>query len=195
MGFFDKFKNKDKKNMRDVNKAIKDIALKAFPGGQKQIEDETEGLYIELICALDREETKKLLLRTKSLFFISENTSLERITTSIKNSTEGKLTEAKAIDTYNYIIRSIEGKLYSGGDGASQGGAVIINANDSTTGIPAEYKWVERRYGKKEIDWTLELRFHGSSDSGKSFETFNIKLKDGTDKTIVFDISSFYGKF
>jgi len=72
---------------------------------------------------------------------------------------------------------------------------VIINATLSNTGIHAEYQWLEKQYGKRDEDWTVEIRMHGSSEDGRIIETFSIKLADGTMKTVVFDISSFFGRF
>jgi hypothetical protein len=86
--------------------------------------------------------------------------------------------------------------LYAGGDGSSPHEAIVINASSSATGISAEYKWLESRYGSLNKDWEIIVRMHGSVDGirGKTFEFFDIKLADGTEKTIVFDISSFFGR-
>ena len=83
----------------------------------------------------------------------------------------------------------------SGGDGSSQEQAVIIKEKSSLAGIPAEYAWLEKRFGKEGQDWEVSMRMHGGSPDGKSYETFHIELADGSSATIVFDISSFYGKF
>jgi hypothetical protein len=82
----------------------------------------------------------------------------------------------------------------SSGDGSSQEQAVIIKEKSSLTGIPAEYAWLEKRFGKRDQDWEVSMRMHGGSPDGKSYETFSIKLADGSLTAIVFDISSFYGK-
>lgn len=72
---------------------------------------------------------------------------------------------------------------------------MIINAATTSVGVPAEYAYIEKKYGKKGIEWDVSSRFHGEGDNGRAFETFIIKLKSGTEVSIHFDIESFYGKF
>ena len=86
-------------------------------------------------------------------------------------------------------------KLYSGGDGSSNDCAVIIHAKSTLIGVPAEYAWLEKHFGKRDVDWSIGFRSHGGSDNGKVFETYHINLVNGTTKTVVFDITSFYGCF
>lgn len=84
-------------------------------------------------------------------------------------------------------------KLYTGGDGSSNNSAVVINAPNSLVGIPAEYAWIEKKYGKLDVDWTISMRSHGQAGD-KVFETFQINLAKGGSETVVFEISSFYGR-
>jgi hypothetical protein len=89
----------------------------------------------------------------------------------------------------------VSGGLYGGGDGSSKEKAVIINTTTSLVGIHAEYSWIENKFGTKHKDWKIMGRLHGTEDNGKSYETFHIELKDGSQVSIVFGISSFYCKF
>ncbi len=170
------------------------VALAAFPGGEDQIREETGQLHALLRGKLTKSEAKHLLTRTKALLIISDDKSKERIVPSIVNATGGKLTTHEASLAFQFFT-GVSGDLFGGGDGSSQEQAVIINATSSSVGIHAEYQWLEKHFGKRDEDWTIEMRMHGGSDDGRSFETYDIKLADGTQKTIVFDISSFYGRF
>jgi hypothetical protein len=195
MGFFDFLRPKRNPAIpAGAEEALKQVAFAAFPGGPKQIEEETLQLHALLRGKLSKEEAKRLLTRTKALLVISEDKSKERIVPSIVISSGNKLTEHEGFLAYQFFT-GISGDLYGGGDGSSETSAVVINATSSSVGIQAEYKWIETKYGPREKAWTVEMRMHGSSKDGKSYETFNIKLSDGTLKTVVFDISSFYGRF
>lgn len=195
MGLFDFLKPKQAPKLPpDLQKQMQRIALAAFPGGEKQIQEETAQLHALLRGKLTKDEAKKLLRRTKALLIISDDKSKEQIVPSIVASTGNKLTHHEGFLAYQFLT-GVSGDLYAGSDGSTTQSAVVINATSSSAGINAEYKWIESRYGTRDKDWTIEMRMHGRSDDGKSYETFRIKLADGTPKAIVFDISSFYGRF
>jgi hypothetical protein len=195
MGLFDFFKPKQKTAIpHGAEKVLQQVAFAAFPGGNKQIEEEALQLHALLRGKLSKDEAKKLLTRTKALLVISEDKSKERIVPSIVISTGNKLTEHEGFLAYQFFT-GVSGDLYGGGDGSSESSAVVVNATSNSVGIQAEYKWIESKYGPKEKAWTIQMRTHGTSEGGKSYETFNIKLADGSLETVVFDISSFYGRF
>jgi hypothetical protein len=195
MGLFDFLKPKQtQKQSPDLKKQMQKIALAAFPGGEKQIQEETGQLYALSRGKLTKDEAKRLLTRTKAILTISKDKSKERIVPSIIASTGNKLTPHEGFLAYQFFT-GVSGDIFAGGDGSSTEQAVVINATSSLVGIDAEYKWIESRYGALDKDWIVEMRMHGGSDEGKSYETFHIKLSDGTSKAIVFDISSFYCRF
>ena len=83
---------------------------------------------------------------------------------------------------------------YSGGQGTSMEDAVVIYADSSMVGVPAEYEYIAERHGRRGIDWEMEsqtLMTHGE----KHFDRLHIKLADRSIVTYYFDISSFFGKF
>lgn len=84
--------------------------------------------------------------------------------------------------------------LYGGGSGESIETAVIINTSSSMIGIPAEYRFISRKYGQKDVDWTLETQMVMRSGN-RQYDVVVIKLKDGQEKSFFFDITKFYGKF
>ena len=48
--------------------------------------------------------------------------------------------------------------MYSGGDGLSIENAIVIHAELSAVGVPAEYIYITRLYGQKGDDWVFENR-------------------------------------
>lgn len=79
---------------------------------------------------------------------------------------------------------------YEGGDGSSfEKAVVIIGARDSTEGVPAERKWLEKKYRNFE-----KLRQELINREGKYYDAITIKTKKGQKLVVYFDISGFFGK-
>ena len=195
MGFFDFLKPAKKSGMPpELEAQMKFLSTVTFPRGQQQIEEETDQLFALLQGKINRDESKMMLCRTKGLLVIAEDKSAKRITTSILMNSGGKLNETDASMVYQFLT-GISGDVYSGGDGSSTDQAVVIRAANSIAGIDAEYKWIENKYGKKDNDWKVFSRIHGTDNTGKSYETYDIELKTGSRVTITFDITAFYGRF
>jgi hypothetical protein len=194
MGFFDLFRRKKPGIPPELKRTFNQVTMLAFPGGHAQIEEETGSLHDLLGGRLSRAEAQLLLTSTKALLVISEDKSAECITPSIINFAEGKLTPQDASRVYRFLT-GVSGDLYSGGDGTSPDQAVVINATVSSVGVTAEYAWIEQTYGARDKDWTVESRSHGTAQDGRIFETFLIKLRDGSVRKVVFDISAFFGRF
>jgi len=84
--------------------------------------------------------------------------------------------------------------LYSGGDGSTFDNAVVINAEITSIGIPAEYQYISKIYGQWKLAWTLIDQSFFIHEH-KYYDVLHIKLSDGVEKYIYFDITQFYGKF
>jgi len=192
MGLFDFFKPKHALPP-EVDDVMKKISLMAFPGGQKQIDEETFQLHALLRGKLTKDESIRLLRRTKALLIIADDKSETRITESIRASSNGKLTENEARLVYVFLT-GITGPVTSGGDGSSDEQAVIINATSTIVGISEEYAYVERACGKKDVDFTLERQMHITKNE-RDYDVLHIIMKDGSKRGFWFDITSFFGKF
>jgi hypothetical protein len=162
-----------------------------FPGGRKQIEEEARRLQAVLGGRLDYEETVLLLARTKTLLVIGADKSEERITKFAVAATGGRLTEEEARLVFRSIT-GLSGPLYTGGDGSSREKAVIINTTASAIGISAEYQWITSRYGPQGQAWTRTCQSLVPMGE-KAYDELIIQLKDGSEQTIYFEISAFYG--
>ena len=72
--------------------------------------------------------------------------------------------------------------------------AIIIHAPNSRIGVAKEYEWVRKHFGQPNVDWILG--FQQLLDEGDRFyDLLHIRLADGTEKDIYFDITDFFGKF
>ena len=81
---------------------------------------------------------------------------------------------------------------FSGGDGTSESNAVIVHTKSSLKGIPAEYSYIESKYGKRGLDWQLVEQTSLNSKSGKSLDLLTISLINGQKVSVYFDISEFH---
>jgi pyruvoyl-dependent arginine decarboxylase (PvlArgDC) len=83
----------------------------------------------------------------------------------------------------------------SGGPGDTMATAIVIKgAKSSQDGIPAEYHFLEKKYGKQQVGWKL-IRQSLMHQGGKHYDLMQIELKNGTKKDVYFDITEFFGKF
>ncbi|NVM01034.1 MAG: hypothetical protein HWN67_01745 [Candidatus Helarchaeota archaeon] len=84
---------------------------------------------------------------------------------------------------------------YVENSGESMETAIIIkNAPNHFEGVNAEYIYISRKFGVKGKDWKLKQQSLLPKNE-KHFDKMEIILSDGTEITIFFDISEFYGKF
>jgi hypothetical protein len=77
---------------------------------------------------------------------------------------------------------------------------IVIEAEDTDSGIDAEYAYISEQYGPFGVGWVLQRQkvlshvFEGKGDL-KQIDVLTIELENGEVKDIVFDITSFYGKW
>jgi hypothetical protein len=83
--------------------------------------------------------------------------------------------------------------LYSGGDGTTVDRAVVINATTTSVGIAAEYQYVVRLFGERDLAWTV-IRQNLIHHAEKYYDILQIQLSTGEERSIIFDISQFFGK-
>jgi hypothetical protein len=83
---------------------------------------------------------------------------------------------------------------FAGGSGDSQAQAVIIKgAPDGIVGARAEYQYLNQRFGPEDVAWRLVKEDLVQTDT-RTYEVLTIVLTDRTQRTIYFDITSFFGK-
>jgi len=162
------------------------------PGAVKQLRGEQAQLHALLRGSLTSQEAILLVINTKAMLLHAEDKSEEVVTKFILGETDGRLTPHQATIACRFFTDPA-GKLYLGGNGSSVGKAVVINTTSGLVGVRAEYDWIENHYGKRGVDWTLGIQSHGTDENGGTWDFFDIQLKDGTEVSLTFDISSFYG--
>ncbi len=151
MSLFGLFKSKKPQLSTEAQDAAANVALMAFPGGEKQIAEETEQLHALLRGKLPKAEARQLLCRTKALLVIAQDKSETRIVPSIQVKADGKLTPHECKIVYQFLT-GVLGPLHEGNDGSTREKAVVINAMSSIVGIDAEYQWLSSRFGKEDHD-------------------------------------------
>jgi hypothetical protein len=79
-------------------------------------------------------------------------------------------------------------------NGLSFDDAVIINnASTHFEGIDAEYNFISKKYGNREVDWKLKKQTL-IEQAGRFFDQIEIILKNGLEISLYFDITEFFGK-
>ncbi len=74
--------------------------------------------------------------------------------------------------------------------GTSYDDAIVINSEDTQSGIDAEYSWLAENYpGYKFKAQSLQFK------DGKLYDVITIITKEGEEKKIYFDISKFFGRW
>jgi hypothetical protein len=92
---------------------------------------------------------------------------------------------------YNSVHDGEKAKAtFSGGDGSSVKGAVVITASNEETGVRAAYIWLHDHYPNS------HFKDEGTDydDAGNQYLEVEIVATDGKSYDVVFDITSFFGK-
>jgi hypothetical protein len=93
------------------------------------------------------------------------------------------------------LKEKMHGSPFTGGAGDTPETAIIIRGMPNhTRGVQAEYLYLTRRFGRRGTDWELTKQAL-LQVGGRSYDEMRIKLSDGTQKTIFFDITEFFGKW
>jgi hypothetical protein len=70
--------------------------------------------------------------------------------------------------------------------------AVVIHAQSSIDGVPKEYEWLGKRFGRQGQDWVMRSQAL-SGHANRVYDVIAIQLADGSDRQIYFDITGFMG--
>jgi hypothetical protein len=104
----------------------------------------------------------------------------------------GKANEALAIAedlTNSQVVFSENGGL------SMEDSIIITNAKGDAEGVDAEYYYLEKKLGKKGVDWNLISQSLVAGEAGRSYDKMDIRLSTGKMITMYFDITDFYGKW
>lgn len=69
-------------------------------------------------------------------------------------------------------------------------GTVVVTAPDTFSGIQAQYRYLDGRYGQHRVE---QRSLDQDQATGKTHEDWVVSLKNGDSMTVSFDITSFYG--
>jgi hypothetical protein len=89
----------------------------------------------------------------------------------------------------------LSGIAFEGGPGDTLESAVIIRgAPNHTVGVQSEYRYLTEKFGQHGTDW--ELQSQALLEIGtRHYDEMSIKLSDGTQKSVFFDLTDFFGKW
>jgi hypothetical protein len=151
-------------------------------------------------------ETHDFVMRalyTKGVYFLAKKNDADFLNRSIDNlrnygwsiagirETGLDDFEQEALGFLNkYLNKDISGPR----NGETIDDAVVIYAGSSLEGIAREYIWLRDKYGEEDKDWFLVQQTLLESQNGKKYDQMKIKLAKGVEKSIYFDISSFYNR-
>ncbi len=71
---------------------------------------------------------------------------------------------------------------------------VILGAKNDFEAVSAEYKYLEKKFGKLGKDWDL-VKQSLIHDDDKYYDRFHLLFSNGDQKVIYFDITEFFGKY
>jgi len=72
---------------------------------------------------------------------------------------------------------------------------VIIPASGSNYGVAAEYKWIEDRFGKRDIEWVLINNHVVHAQNDRWIDVLEIMNADDTVRELYFNISECFHPF
>ena len=121
----------------------------------------------------------------------ADDISERRMLSSIMGKSNGKLNREEALLVY-LTLTGIKGPLYGGGDGTSREKAIVIQATSGAVGIRAEYEWIMDRFGIRGAVWNpVSQRLFEEAE--RAFDVIRIRLSDGSEREIHFEVTSFFG--
>ena len=168
------------------------LAMVLFPNGRADIE--AGGAHVRRLAhnKLSLEESMHLFAAVKALTVLPGDHSADRFRSSVEMRGMGRL----AGDEIDEIMRFICGECEDtdGGGEGSEASPIVIRATNTGVGIAAEYKHLERLFGTRDRDWTVEARWHGPRGE-RYVEAFRLRMLDGSAREVYFDITSFFGKW
>ena len=181
-----------------------------FPEGQQQIDAEAAQLFARLGQRVSLDEARQILTHAKGRVFIGLQSPLggkdtaRHCVESIRARADGVLDEAMALEVYGFVVQMLVEGAQQQGHVAGEAGplradearkadfVVEVPASTPRAGVDFEYRWLERHFGVRGEDWSVLGRTHGWADDGKAYEIFNVATKEGDERAISFEISSFY---
>jgi hypothetical protein len=100
-------------------------------------------------------------------------------------------------DVGSYLKKEYDFSNYKfiGGDGSSQKRAVIVGFKTEQEGIAAQYYYIGKKYGMRNVDWKV-LSQECSKIKSRMYDSIKIKLlKTDEEVKVWFDITAYYVNF
>ena len=83
------------------------------------------------------------------------------------------------------MIPEEDAVTFAGGDGRTMATAVVIlGAPDSMVAVEAEYGFLARRFGARDVDWGLKGQHLQEGEDGRMFDVMNVVLAGGSREVV-----------
>jgi len=158
MGLFDIFNSKEKKEKKVNDEYMKNLIASVFPGGEDEILKDTKRVHLILQGKLSMDECKACVAASKSLLYISEDKSAERMLPYIIDKTNNKGTEEEVYSIYAYL--SGEGAYINQSINQFLGITDLYEDSVNSDELPNGYG----EYGLTETNPILTISIPGSND-------------------------------
>ena len=183
MGLKDLFRRKKSTRLSsEAEDIVKKVAEEVFPGGWEQIQAETDRLYRLLGGKLEKDDVRLILTKSKSLISMADDKSKSRIIPSIIKYSTNKLSVQDAGIVYHALI------------GYADKPVIVIKTPSMEKGLEEQITWLTNKFGTKDRDWKAEQMIQDKAPDGRVFQILDVALADGSQETIVFDVTSYAGK-
>lgn len=91
-------------------------------------------------------------------------------------------------------MEDLKGITFSKNSGETIKDAILIRgAETDKAGVDSEYVYLGAKYGLRGLDWEL-VRQSLLRENDRDYDMMEMKLSDGAEKTLYFDITEFFGK-
>lgn len=192
MGLFDFLKGKSKGEL-ELDNLREKLMAEVFPDGTTEVKKYAQTIKAIFNNKLNNAECEAFVRGSKTVLHVAKDKTAERIVPSMMHRAKGRVTEEEAFQAYLYLSNG--GISYSGGEGLDINNPIIITASTSQMGIPAEYAYLSKQFGEEGKDWEITMKLLHKTNQGRDVESFVLTLADGSEVSIFFDITSFFGKF
>lgn len=94
----------------------------------------------------------------------------------------------------HFLELSQPGIYFEGGSGETLNNAIIIKgAENGNVGVAIEHQYLDMKFGCRNLTWKIDKQ-ELLVENNRRYNQIDIQLRDGSDRTIFFEITDFFGK-
>lgn len=162
-----------------------------FPLGAEQLGKESRILRELLHNRLSLTACQILLVQLKAVIHEAAGITDKKDLRERLRLAAGATLTPEEVDRVLAHLTGLNGTPYSTDDGLSVETAVQIHTTHAKIGIELEQRWLQENLGRKYQAWQTQDQSLYQRD-GRYYDVFVLTLSDGSERTVVFDITSFF---